>query len=107
VALRAVLQARPDHPETLLELARIHEGRGELSRALELLRRAEARAPDRPEVLTLSAKVLNALGRPREAGEYTRRYTEQQRRDARRADQRPGGFDARDLLTTPRNPLER
>lgn len=106
-AMEAVLQTHPDHPDTLLELARISERRGDLTRTLELLRRAEARAADRPEVLTLMAKVLRLTGQTEEAERYAARYTEQQKRNARRPTQQEAGFDARDLLTIPRNPLER
>src|SRR5262249_30471616 len=103
----AVLTLRPEHPDTLLELARIHEYRGELARSLELLRRAEGKVPDRPELLSQMAKVLCALHHPDQAAAYARRYTELQERTSRRQHDQGGGLDDRDLPTKSRNDLDR
>lgn len=106
-AMEGVLELRPDHPDTLLELARIHEWRGELARALELLRRAEAKVPNRPELLSQMAKVLRALNQPEQAAIYSRRCVEQQLRSARQEPHRTGGLDDRDLGTKTLSPLDR
>lgn len=106
-AMEAVLVLRPDHPETLLELARIHEWRGELPRALELLRRAEPKVPNRPEFLGLMAKVLGALDQNDEAAVYSRRCAEQQLQSGRQEPHRAGGLDNRDLGAKTLSPLGR
>jgi tetratricopeptide (TPR) repeat protein len=100
--LTAVLRLRPEHPETLLELAGVHERRGELPQALALLERAEKQIPDRPVVQFRLARILRALNQPERAAVCERRYTEYQMRHSRRT-----GADERDRPTPDRNPLER
>jgi tetratricopeptide (TPR) repeat protein len=72
----AALRLQPDFIEARLQLASIHEQRGELSKALEQLRQVEQRDPDLRDLLFRMAKILHALGQPERAAVYQKRYDE-------------------------------
>ncbi len=77
-AIRAVLEGDVDREirnEAAFRLARIHFQKGQMTEALEALRRIEGRLPEglRQEVPFLQANVLLAMGRPSDAAEILRR----------------------------------
>ncbi|MFD1712461.1 YaiO family outer membrane beta-barrel protein [Ottowia flava] len=62
-----LLRATPDDADHLLGLAQIWKGRGHPDRALPLLRRARALAPDYQDVWQSEIQALSASGQPEQA----------------------------------------
>jgi tetratricopeptide (TPR) repeat protein len=73
-AFEAVLRLRPDHLETLLQLAYIDEERGQLAEALHVLEHAEQLDPYWYEIPFRMAKILTALGLTERAARYQNKY---------------------------------
>jgi tetratricopeptide (TPR) repeat protein len=73
-AFQAVLHLRPDHLESLLQVAYLQEEQSKLAEALATLREAEKLDPYWYEVPFRMAKILTALGQGDEAGRYQKKY---------------------------------
>jgi tetratricopeptide (TPR) repeat protein len=65
--LREIIRRHPDHTAAHLELARIHERRGDLGETLRLLERAADRDPLNPAVWRARAGILIRSGRASDA----------------------------------------
>jgi tetratricopeptide (TPR) repeat protein len=88
-AFERACQLRPRDVATLLQLAEVHEDRGEFPEALVLLEQAEQQAPDLGEIAFRMAKTLRALGRHERAAGYQKRVEALQKAVDRRSDSIP------------------
>jgi tetratricopeptide (TPR) repeat protein len=79
-AFQAVLRLRPEHVESLLQLAHVREAQGELKQSLDLLEQAEKLDSTYLEVPFQMAKILNALGETSRAEKSQARYLEMRER---------------------------
>lgn len=84
-AFQTVLRQQPDHLDALLQLAYIHEERGEMKPARELLEQAEKQAPELPVIHFHLARTLRALGETGRAMVYQKRYDEGRKREEEQA----------------------
>lgn len=71
--LRRSLEIDPAQPDVLLDLARIHVGKGEPLRARAFLQRHEAAAAPAPDALELGVMIEEALGDTAAADRYRTR----------------------------------
>lgn len=83
-AFDRALELRPRDVATLLQVAAVHEDRGDYARALAFLERAEQQAPDRGEIVFRMARALRAVGQHERAAGYQKRLQARQQELERR-----------------------